>query len=224
MSASTPEGDGQARSMGLRMLRGLLVDVGLPIITYYLLHLLSATDWVALLAATGVAGVRLLWGIVAKREINQFAIVMLLIYGVGLALASATGDPRALLMKSSLITGSVGLVFLASAIHGSRPLTLSAMQSFMPGRADQLAEEYRTEPVAHRGYLLSAYVWGIGLLAEAILRIPVVYLLPIDIGYGVSEAMLVVAFVVLGGWNVWYMRRVRRVMDAASASPADPST
>jgi hypothetical protein len=53
-------------------------------------------------------------------------------------------------------------------------------------------------------------VWGIGLLAEAILRIPIVYLLSIDIGYLVSELMLVAAFALLIGWTVWYMRHLGR--------------
>ena len=40
-------------------LRGLAWDVGLPVVTYYALHLLGATDWVALLASALVAGLRL---------------------------------------------------------------------------------------------------------------------------------------------------------------------
>jgi len=34
------------------MIRGLAWDVGLPLSAYYLLHLVGATDWVALLAGT----------------------------------------------------------------------------------------------------------------------------------------------------------------------------
>lgn len=41
-----------------------------------------------------------------------------------------------------------------------------------------------------------------------------VYLLPIDIGYGVSEGMLVLAFVLLTGWTVARMRRVARAEPA----------
>ena len=44
--------------------------------------------------------------------------------------------------------------------------------------------------------------------------VPLVYLLPIDIGYGVSEGMLVLAFVLLTGWTVARMRRVARAEPA----------
>lgn len=194
---------------GRAMLRGLLVDVGLPVVTYYVLHACGASDWVALLCATGVAALRLVVGIVRQRSVNQFALVMLVIYGIGLALALTTGDPRVLLLKSSLVTGAVGLVFLATAIHGKRPLTLSAMQGMNPAEAAGAAEAFRTNPRVRRSFRVTSSVWGIGLIAEALLRLPLVYLLPIDVGYGLSEALLVAAFVLLGCWTVWYVRRVR---------------
>jgi len=37
-------------SMTFTLLRGLAWDVGLPVATYYALHLLGVSDWVALLA------------------------------------------------------------------------------------------------------------------------------------------------------------------------------
>jgi hypothetical protein len=204
---TTPADD--SRAQGLAMARGLLIDVGLPVIAYYALHLLGASDWVALLAASGVAALRLLYGVVVRRELNQFAIVMLLIYGIGLVLAITTGDPRILLLKSSFVTGAVALVFIGTAAFGRKPLTLSAQQSFMPAKAAEFEEEYNTLPEARRGYKLVSYVWGFGLLAEAIIRIPIVYLLPIDVGYGISEALFVAAFVLLGGWTFWYLRRAQ---------------
>jgi hypothetical protein len=191
----------------LTMIRGLAWDVGLPVLTYYALHLLGATDWVALLAATAVAGLRIGWDAVRHRRLNQFSVVMLLIYGIGLVLALVTGDPRALLLKSSLVTAAVGAVFLATAVIGRRPLSLSALQSFQPDKAELFAERYRSDPDVRHGFRLTSTVWGVGLLAEALLRLPLVYLLPIDIGYGASEALFVAAFVVLIGWTVWYMRR-----------------
>lgn len=191
------------------ILRGLLLDVGLPVVVYYALHLLGADDWVALLAATGVAALRIVWPAVAGRTLNLFALVMLLVYGLSFVLALATGDPRLLLLKGSLITGGVGVVFLATAF-GRRPLTLAASQMFEPGRADAIAEEFRTEPGARRGHRVSSTVWGVGLLAEALLRLPVIFLLPIPVAAGLSEGMLVAAFVLLIGWNAWYVRRLTR--------------
>lgn len=192
------------------MLRGMLLDIGLPVAVYYALHLLGAGDWVALLAASGAAAARILWGVLRRRTLNLFATVMLVVYGLSLLLAVDTGDPRMLLLKGSLITGGVAAVFLVTAAVGRRPLTLAASQSFEPGRAEELAEQYRTEPAARRGHRISSTVWGAGLLADALLRVPVIFLLPVPVATGLSEAMLVVAFALLLVWNAWYVRRLTR--------------
>lgn len=194
----------------LSMLRGLALDVGLPVLAYYGLHLLGASDWAALLAGTGVAAARIAWSAVRARQLNPFATVMLLVYGAGFALAFVTGDPRAILLRSSLITGGVGLVFLVTAIRGRRPLTLAALQSFAPVKAAEAQREFDTVPGVRRGHRLSSTVWGVGLLAEAVVRIPLVYLLPVEIAVGATEVLFIGAFVVLMTWNGWYVARARR--------------
>jgi hypothetical protein len=192
----------------LWMLRGLAWDVGLPVAAYYALHLWGVTDWAALLVASGVAAARTVWGAVRHRTLNQFAIVMLLVYGIGLLLAFVSGDPRALLLKNSLVTAAVGTVFLVTAVRGRRPLTLGAAQSFVPTRAAALADRYRSEPDVRRAFRLTSAVWGGGLLAEAVLRIPLVVLLPVEIGVGASEGLFIAVFAALMVWNGWYIGRV----------------
>jgi hypothetical protein len=192
------------------MLRGLAFDVGLPIATYYALHLLGASDWAALLAASGVAAVRILWSAVRQRSFNAFATVMLLVYGIGFALALATGDPRTLLLRNSLITAAVGVVFLVTAIRGRRPLTLAALQSFAPSKAAAAAGAYATDPHVRHGHRLASTVWGVGLIVESLVRIPLVYLLPVDVSVGATEALWIVTFVGLMGWNGWYVRRAQK--------------
>jgi hypothetical protein len=218
VTSEPPARPANARAAGLAMLTGLAVDVGLPVATYYVLHGFGASDWVALLAASGVAAVRVGWGAVRERTLNQFATVMLLVYGLGLLLALVTGDPKALLLQSSLVTGGVAAVFLVTAARGRRPLTLAAMQSFAPARAAAIAEWYRTDPDARRGFRLTSFVWGGGLLAEAIVRVPLVYLLPVEIGVGVSEGLFVATFACLMAWNGWYMIRMRRAASTEHAS------
>ncbi len=150
--------------------------------------LLGASDRVALLAGSGVAAARIGWSAVRARQLNAFATVMLLVYGAGFALAFATGDPRTMLLRSSLITAGVGLVFLVTAVRGRRPLTLAALQSFAPGSAEQAQREYDADPGVRHGHRFSSTVWGVGLLAEAIVRVPLVYLLPVEIAVGVTRS------------------------------------
>lgn len=190
------------------MVSGLVWDVGLPVAVYYLLHVLGCTDWVALLAAAGTAVARIAVVAVRHRRLNQFALVMLLIYGIGVLLALLAGDPRALLLRNSLITASIGAVFLVTAAT-RRPLTLTSLQSFAPDRADRMAQQYADNARARHGFRLAAVAWGLSLVAEAIARIPLVYLLPLEIAVGATEALLLGTILTLGAWTVWYLRRNR---------------
>jgi hypothetical protein len=192
------------------MLRGLGWDVGLPVLVYYVLHLLGASDWVALLASTLAAGARTVWTAVRQRTLNPFATLMLLVFGLGLAFALISGDPRFLLLKASVATTAVGLAFLVAAARGRRPLTLAAQQSWTPDQAAELAEQYRTDPEVRRWHRLVSTVWGVGLIVEAVLRVPLVYLLPVSVMVGVSATMAVLTFGGLTLWTVRYAARARR--------------
>ncbi|MHC1558039.1 VC0807 family protein [Actinomycetospora sp. C-140] len=205
-----------------QMLTALLYDVGAPLIAYYVLHALGATDWVALLVATLAAGLRLVWVAVRTREITWFAAVMLGVFGLGLALAFVGGDPRFLLVKDSFGTALVGIVFLASLFFG-KPLTLSAFQTWQPRQAQEMEGYYRTLPPIRRMFRRSAIVWGVGLLLEATVRIPLIYLLPIDVMVGLSTGMMVAVIVGLSVWNGWYGQRAGKKARAWAAEhlPSD---
>lgn len=191
--------DAQPTSV-LRSFSGLIWDIGLPLAGYYALHLLGASDWVALLVATLAAGLRLVWVALRDRQVTWFAAVMLAVFGLGLALAFVGGDPRFLLLKDSFGTGLVGLVFLASLFAG-KPLTLSAFQTWQPGQAREMEEHYRTIPLVRRSFRVSSVVWGVGLILEALVRVPLIYTLPVDVMVGVSTAMMVTVITLLAIWN-----------------------
>ncbi len=199
---SAPQGAPSARLM----LRGLGWDVGLPVLGYYALHLAGVSDFAALLVATGLAGVRIVWVAVRERELNPFATVMLVVFGIGLVLALVSGDPRFLLLKGSIVTGVVGLVFLGTTLLGT-PLTLAASQSFQPTRKAEIRQAYDTDPDVRRGHRVSSIVWGVGLILEALVVVPLVFLLPISVMVGLSDALMIAAFAVLIAWNIWYVKR-----------------
>jgi hypothetical protein len=203
------------------MLRGLGWDVGVPLVGYYALHLLGVADWPALLVATALAGVRIVWVAVRERSLNLFASVMLVVFGLGLLLALVSGDARFLLLKNSIVTGAVGLVFLATVLWGT-PLSLAASQSFQPARRAEIRHDYDMDPLVRRGHRVSSSVWGVVLLLESLIRIPLVYLLPISVMVGLGEAMTVVAFAGLITWNLWYVRRVG-AREAATRRPVAES-
>lgn len=190
-------------------LLGPAVDIGLPLVGYYALHALGTSDGVALLAATAAAGLRLVAVAAWTRRVSWFAAVMLGVFGVGLALALVGGDARFLLLKDSFTTAVIGAVFLASLL-GEQPLTLAGAQSWRPHRASHLAAHYRAEPGVRRAFRVSALGWGLGLVAEAVVRVPLISLLPLDVAVGVSTALMISAMGGLAMWNAAYVIRAAR--------------
>jgi hypothetical protein len=151
---------------------------------------------------------------------------MLAVFGIGLVLAVVGGDPRFILLKDSFTTGGVGVVFLLSLL-AARPLTFAALQSWQPAKAAELDAIWDSAPAVRRTFRISAIVWGVGLLLEAALRVPLIYVLPIDVAVGASTGMQIVAlspsgssprsprrssrvFAGLGAWNAVYAIRAER--------------
>ncbi len=190
------------------MVRGLAWDIVLPLVTYYTLHLLGVGDWAALLTAMLVAGARVALVAVRSRTATPFAIVMVISFGMGLALAFVTGDIRFLLLKDSLTTATVGVVFLVMTALG-QPLTLAAARTWQPELAERMTAQFRTVPAVRHWHVTASTVWGVGLLVEAALRVPLVYLLPVDVVVGGSAALAVAAYAALIAWTGWYLRRAR---------------
>lgn len=145
---------------------------------------------------------------VRVRSWNLFASVMLVSFAIGLGLAFVSGDPRFLLLKHSIMGSAVALTFLVAAAV-ARPITLAAAQAWAPDRAETLAAEYQNNPDVRRGHRMASLVWGFGLLTEALIRVPLIYLLPISVMVGLSTAMMVATFAVLIAWTARYARRAQ---------------
>ena len=188
------------------MLRGSAWDIGLPLATYYALRLIGVTAWLALLAATLVAGARVVRAAVRGRTANPFALLMVVVLGVSLALSFLTGDARLMLIKSSITAAAVGITFLVMAALG-HPLILDAAKVYEPEKAAWRSEQFRTNPAVRHGYRTVSVVWGAGLLIEAIVLVPLIFLLPIDVMVAVSSAVGIGFFGVLIGWTGWYQKQ-----------------
>ncbi|HKS50309.1 MAG TPA: VC0807 family protein [Pseudonocardiaceae bacterium] len=215
MTKSPGEGTAPADPVAARparLLRMMLVEVGLPVLAYYGLHAAGVSDYRALLAATLVAGLRVAFVAVRNRRLDGFAAFLMVLFAVGLALSFVTGDARFLLAKDSIGTAVAGLIFLGTCVVG-RPMTFYAAQRFAATTAEKRAwwnTRWQTTPAFRRGFRVMSVIWGVGLLLEAAVRIPLIYVLPIDIMVGLSTVLQVAALTLIMTWNVWYGRRMQR--------------
>jgi hypothetical protein len=186
---------------------GLLWDAGIPVVGFYLLRLQGVSDWAALLAATVLAAGRVFWVALRTRRITWFAALMMLVFGAGLGLAFLVGDPRLMLAKNCVVTALIGGLFLAS-LAMRRPLTLIAFQTWRPGNAETLARSYDTDAIVRRAFRRAAWVWGIGMIAEAVLRLPLIYLVPLDVAVAASSALMLTVIGALVAWTAVAVMRL----------------
>ncbi|MGH3548320.1 MAG: VC0807 family protein [Pseudonocardiaceae bacterium] len=205
-----------ARPSTAGLIRMMSLDVGLPLLAYYGLHAAGVGDYRALLAGTVVAGLRVAFVALRNRRLDGFAAFLMAMFAVGLALAFATGDARFMLAKDSVGTAVAGLIFLGTCIVG-RPVMFYAAQRFAATTSEKRElwnTLWQTKPAFRRGFRVMSVVWGVGLLVEAAVRIPLIYLLPIQVMVGLSTVLQVAAFSLLMTWNMWYGKRMQRAGQA----------
>jgi len=197
------------------VIRGSAWEIGLPLVTYYALRLAGVTGWLALLAATLVAGARVVRAAVRGRTVNPFATLMVVAFGVSLALSFLTGDARLMQIKGPVIAAAVGITFLVMAALG-HPLTLDAAKLCEPEKAAWRSEQFRTNPAVRHGYRTVSVAWGAGLLIEAIVLVPLIFLLPIDVMVAVFSVIGIGFFGTLIGWTAWYQKQGQEAASGTS--------
>ncbi len=194
----------------------MLLDVGLPLLAYYGLHALGVGDYRALLAGTIVAGLRVTFVALRSRRLDGFAAFLMAMFAVGLALAFATGDAKFMLAKYSVGTAIAGLIFLGTCVVG-RPVMFYAAQRFAATTSEKRESWntlWQTKPAFRHGFRVMSVVWGVGLLVEAAVRLPLIYLLPIQVMVGLSTVLQIAAFSLLMTWGMWYGKRMQRAGQA----------
>jgi uncharacterized membrane protein len=173
----------------------VLLDVAPPLVAYYGLRAAGASEYVALLSATVLSGLRVVYGVVKSRRLDPFAGYLLLTFGLSLVVGLATTDPRMILIGNTLVNGLGGLIFLGSCVIGT-PLTQVVGDRFRSAQEGEAAVE---DPGVRRIHVLLSAMWGIGLLVEVAVRLTVIAKMSVDAANGVNSAITlpVIGFLVL---------------------------
>ena len=148
-----------------------------------------------------------------QGEVDGFSAFMFLVFAGGLALSWITGDARFLLIKGCIATVVVGVLFGASALV-RRPLAFEVAKRLTAGDPRTRAElqhGWQVSSAFRAGMYLMTGVWGVGLVVEALLRLFVVLRLDIDRAVIATALIQVVAIVLMGAWNVWFVETSRRL-------------
>lgn len=206
----------------LDSLAPLLVDVAVPLVSYYVLKAAGMGTFGALAWSSVVPAVRTVWGVVRERKLNAFAALMVSVNAVGLLLSLVAGDPRLMLAKDSGVSSVIGLAVLVTAVRG-RPMMTAGLRPWLTrGEAakDAAWQRLSAESAAFRkAEMRFSAAWGVALLAECVVRAVGAYTVPVEtmvwLGTVILVVAMVLAFLVSGRVGVAPMERM---IDAEAAA------
>ncbi|HEY1932373.1 MAG TPA: VC0807 family protein [Acetobacteraceae bacterium] len=207
-----------------KFVRDILINAVCPYATYLVLtHQGFSTVYALTPGAVFPAGATI-FDFVRERRVQALGLIVLAAVGASVLGALYFQSPFLVLAKGSLIDAVLGLLFLLSLLL-PRPLVyyLVTMGQDAEGRADMTAL-WNEDAVYRRVLIRLTIFWGVGLLAEAALRVWLILLLPVAVFLAVGDVlgMVFVAAMIAGSW--WYGRRAMPQDDDAPADEAqDPS-
>jgi intracellular septation protein A len=205
----------------------LLIDVGVPVGGFYLLHDgFGLSTWLALALSGVVPAARAVGGLVIERRLNLLAALMAVVNAVGIAVTFATGDPRLMLAKESVVSSVIAIAILASVV-ARRPMMTAGLRPFLTrGQGSREAAWDRLAAGSarfRRLELLFSIVWGVVLLADCAVRLAGALTLPVStmvwLGTVLTISAIAVASIVSGivtGPMIWMLDRT-----AAEPDPSD---
>jgi hypothetical protein len=157
----------------------------------------------------------LAWSVVEfvrKRRID--ALSLLIVAGIALSLLAFAGggSVRFLQLRENLVTGAIGLVFLATAAIGKPLIYELAVAGARRKSSAEAASLVGLRDNVHfrRAMTVMTLVWGAGLLAETALACVLVFAMPIAAYLVVSPILGYGAMGLLALWTYWYSKRSQR--------------
>ena len=154
----------------------------------------------------------IVWSLIELARFRRIdALSVMVVAGIVLSVAAMAlgGSPRVLLLRESLVSGAVGVVFLLS-LPMRRPLIFylarATVAREMEGGAAHFEALWRERPALATSMRLMTLVWGIGLTAETALRSWMALTWPIErflvvspfFGYGIYGGLAL--------WTLWYRK------------------
>ncbi|OLP01179.1 hypothetical protein BVU76_16720 [Mycolicibacterium porcinum] len=171
----------------LPVMRGILLDVAPPLIAYYGLRAAGVSEYVALLAATVLAGIKVSYDAIRASRLDPFSAYLMLSFGLSLAVGLATSDARMLMAGNTLVGGIGALLILATCFLG-KPLT-----QIISERVGATADDDTSTPgeaaFRRRVHVSLSAMWGIGLLIGMFISLAIIFSLPTDVANGVNTVV-----------------------------------
>ncbi len=191
--------------------RTLVLSLVMPLVVIQGLLHLGVAPVLVIGIATLFPLVELVLEVRHTHRVGFISIVAIAGIVVGFGLSYVTGNAVFAVLKDSAFTFVFGLLFLGSLLT-PRPL-IYRLNLDMSGRtpdARAAAIALWEKPQVRRAFCIMTAVWGLGLIADAVLRVIVSLTQPVATAAALSPVISVAAFGGLIGWNMLYVRLMRR--------------
>jgi intracellular septation protein A len=181
------------------------LDVAAPVIAYQVLVRHGVGSTAALMYASGFPLLGIVLAAARNRRLDPVALLSFVAIAVGLVAGLVLHDGRILLVKESIVTGILGLVFLMS-LPAKRPMVFVLQRRLLARNTGSGAEQFdRTwaqRRVRWRSRRMTA-IWGVVLIAEATARIGLSFVVSPGTLLILSPLLAAVAFGPLALWTLW---------------------
>ena len=222
-----PQTERQARP-GRGGLSSLLLDIGVPLASYYLLRKAGCGQVTALALSSVAPAAQSLLALVGGRTVSGMAILVLVVNAAGMAVSFSSGDPRFMLAKDGAISSAIGIAILISVLAG-RPLMTAGMRPFIVrGDAAKDAAFGTLALTSARFRILErqfSVVWGIACLGECAARVACAFTLPVATTVWLSTVLTLasigIAIVVGSFFSVPMEKMVAALATQSSQADAD---
>lgn len=194
-----------------RLAAQLLFELVLPLGSYYGLRAAGVGQWLSMV----VGGVLLLpwigYGIVRQRRVEAMAVFTLSLVVVATLLSLITGSPRVLMIRDSWLTAAIGLWLLGTLLT-RRPFIMTTSRGIVIAKVGEAGlavweARWETEPTFRHHLRLLTAVWGTVFLLDAVLRVVLVYTIPVDAFPLTSTVLWLVLLGGLFAFHNWYITR-----------------
>ena len=193
----------------------------IPICLYFVMRHVLGSDAPAL-AIAGIPAA--LWVVVEwirRRRLDPLALIVLISFIGGLSASAALGGSAFVLkVRDSGFTLAFGLACLLSLRIGAKPMMFHLGKALSAGDDRvkmQLFEDLWAIPPARVVFKIVTVAWGVGLIAEALLRVLLAIVLPTGVFVAISPVIAAVFFGGLFAFTVRFTRWSRDQSDEAFA-------
>jgi hypothetical protein len=187
-----------------------------PFVAYGIAHALGAHGVWALTAAGLMAGVGMAVNTLRKKGLDAVGLLVLLEIVVSIALTLFVRDERLMLIRPSFYTALASVYLTVSACSG-RPLSYAGSRRMAakggPARIAAYERAWKNSAAFRRTHTFVTLGFAAGLAADSILRVVLVYTLPVDRAAWLSNVPHVTAIVLMIAVSALAGRRFSRLVD-----------